>query len=500
MKMIFEKTIQLLAALSLAGCTGVEFQSILAGEYQLSTSAYFPTSSSESNFTQVNSFNNEMSLQLNLMQIGEDVSILEKNMIQVTHSGVPIKNFELVNTSLQKDNVIDIAFVVDVTGTMSVFIEDAKARIINFIQTTRSNGIRTRMCISTFGDYTVKKCDRFFDNNPADPNSLAETEELISEITSLRAFKGQGQDPGWPDFDENPMGAIIDISKAPFRSEAQKFVIMVTDAGFLYSPQNQGSLGANAPSMQAVSKAIEDSQITIFGITPYLAGYTSDLNGLPSVIAQSSGEHYLFQSVINGEITLNQILDRVLDRVKSTYVLSYVIDDQPQLNPSLPVNYQEVKVVVQDPKSQVILEDLKIQATFPDGRPEFIQEWQLSQDAIDAESVEVWVNASKLAKNQFEVVASKLKLKQPPALSSKIRTRYKYADNYKNIRTRPLYLNRQVNENDLIIMINRQVARAEDIYFERDLNRDLSVIILPHALQDDYYKIEDNGGLYIDIK
>ena len=501
MKMILIRTTQILTVFTfLTGCSGVEFQGQLAGQYELENSAFFPLSSSEINFKQVNSFNNQMTLQLNLTQVGEDVTAINRDMINVVHSGVPINNFNLVNTSLQKDNVIDIAFVVDVTGTMSAFIEDAKARLISFIRTTTASGIRTRMCISTFGDYTVKRCDRFFDNDPSNPNSQAQTEELISEISSLRAFQGQGQDPGWPDFDENPMQAIIDVSTAPFRPEAQKFVIMVTDAGFLYSPQNQGSLGAAAPNMNRVAQAIQDSQITIFGITPYLPGYTSDLNGLPSIIEQSNGEHYLFQSVINGETTLNQILDRVLDRVKSTFVLTYDIDDQPGLDPNMPVNYQDVRVTVKDTSSQVILEDLKVQATFPNGRPDFIQEWTLSYEKIDPTSVEVWVNQRKLDRSQFDVENSRLKVKQPPGLADNITVRYKYEDNFKNIRTQPIFLNRAVKEEELQITINNITARASDILLQRDLNRDVSIMILPHALQDDFYEVEKFQGVKIEVK
>ncbi len=500
MKNIIVHLSQLLVALSLSGCTGVEFQGILAGQYQLETNAFFPMQTSEINFKQVSSFKNQMSLQLNLTQIGQDLSNIDRSMIQLTHQNVSINNFTLENTSVQKDNIIDIAFVIDVTGTMSTFIEDAKARIINFIQTSMNKGIRTRMCISTFGDYTVKKCDRFFDNDPANKDSISQTQELISLITSLRAFKGKGQDPGWPEYDENPMQAIIDVAKAPFRPEAQKFVIMVTDAGFLYSPQNPGTLGIKAPNLNAVAQAIRDSQITIFGITPFLPGYTSELNGLPSIIAQSRGEHYLFASVINGEVTLNQILDRVLDRVRSTYILTYNIDDYPQLNPSSPVDYKQIEVKINDPKAEVKLEDLKMQASFPNGRPEFIQNWNLSNESINSSSVKVWVNQKPLNKDQFEIKSSNLRLKQPPALGANILVKYLYEDKNKNIRSFPIFLNRAVVAEELMITINGIQARTGDVNFERDLNQDLSIMILPQALQDDHYQVEKFQGLYVDIK
>lgn len=485
----------------LTSCSEVEFKGTLAGLYQTEARQFFPLSASEINFKQVDSFENQVSLQLNLTQLGSDITSLNPDLVSLSHGGVNITNFSLTNTASEKDNIIDIAFVIDVTGTMSAFIEDAKSRIINFIDSTTKNGIRTRMCISTFGDYTVKKCDRFFDNDPKDPATKAQTAELISEISALRAFKGKGEDPGWPDFDENPMGALVDVSLAPFRQEAQKFVILVTDAGFLYSPQNQGSIGTKAPTMEAVAKAIKDSQITVFGITPIMPGYTSSLNGVSGVVEQSGGEHYLFQSVIGGEINLNQILDRILDRVQASYVLSYKMDDYPKLDPTQPINFDDVKIEIKDIGGQVTtINDLKFTATFPTGRPEFVQEWVLSSESVKKDSVEVWVNKIKLNQNDFIIEDRKLKIKQPPALSSTISVKYKYEDLSKNIRLQPVFLNRIVDETKLIIELNGIQAREGDIYFQRTGSNDLSVMILPIAFKDNHYLIEENSGIFLDIK
>ncbi len=487
--------------LGLTSCSDVEFKGILAGSYSTNASEYFPQGFSEINFKQVDSFKNEVSLQLNVTQMGSDISGIDTKAIQITHGGVKIDKFNLVKTSSKKDNIIDIAFVIDVTGTMSAFIEDAKGRIIKFIDASMKDGIRTRICISTFGDYTVKKCDRFFDNNPNDTSTLAQTKELISEISSLRAFKGQGQDPGWPDFDENPMGAIVDVSKAPFRQDAQKFVILVTDAGFLYSPQNQGTIGTKAPSMPALAQAIKDSQITIFGITPMMSGYTSPLNGFPGIVEQSSGEHYLFQSVINGEVNLNQILNRIIDRVQTSFVVSYFVDDYKTIDPTMPVEFDDISINIKDTPAQTTkVNDIKISATFPNGRPEFIQEWVIASNKVDPLSLEVWVNLRKLDPQEYLIDHGTLRIKVPPALSANIFVSYKFDDLSKNIRLKPVFLNRILNESDLEITLNGIPARDGDLLFERTLEQDLSVMILPEALKDNYYKIEENFGVYLEVE
>lgn len=483
----------------LASCTGVEFQGTLAGSYQLEANSFFPLSTSEINFKQVDSFKNEVSLNLNVTQMGNNVFNLEKEMIRLSHENVNINNFNLIKSSMQTDQVIDIAFVVDVTASMDTFIEDAKTRLVSFINSSLRNGIRTRMCLSTFGDYTVKKCDRFYDNDPKNPSTQIQTQELISEISKLRALKGF-EDPGGKDFDENPMQAVLDVSQAPFRNEAQKFVILVTDAGFLYAPQNPGSLGNRAPNLNAVAEAIANSQITIFGITPVLPGYTSSLNGVNGIVQQSGGEHYLFQSVMNGQINLNQILDRVLDRVKSSYILTYVLDDYSQIDILKPVEFTSIKLDVVNGSSPVKVDDIKYQATFPDGRPQYIQEWKFSNEKIDEASVQVYVNNKFVNPSEYLISDGNLKMKQPPALSSNVLIKYKYEEQSKNIHLKPLFLNRIVNEDELIISLNGIAPREGDLIFHRDLKNDLSVVIISEALNDDYYKISQNGGLFVDIK
>lgn len=483
----------------LVSCSGIEFQGTLAGDYKLSAQAFFPLSTSEINFKQINSFQNDISLHLNLTQVGTEVDSIDKSMIHIFHENQPISNFSLVKSSEQKDQVIDIAFVVDVTASMDKFIEDAKSRLVNFIHSALRNGIRTRMCVSTFGDYTVKKCDRFYDNNPNDTSTFAQTEELISEISKLRALKG-AEDPGGRDFDENPMQAIVDVSKAPFRSEAQKFVILVTDAGFLYAPQNPGTLGNKAQTMEQVATAIKNSQITIFGITPVLPGYTSSLNGVDSIVEKSGGEHFLFQSVMNGSTNLNQILDRVLDRVKSTYVLTYTLDDYSKIDLEKPVNFNNIKVEVKENSSIVKIEDIKYQASFPEGRPSYIQEWTFAYDDVDVRTVQVFINNKQLNPTEYLIRGGVIKMKTPPALASSIVVKFKYLDESKNIRLKPVFLNRIVDENQLNITLNGVPARPQDLVLQRDLNNDLSIMIRPEALATNYYLVKENQGVFLDIQ
>ena len=459
-------------------------------------SVFFPLNYSEAAFEQIPNLTNEMTLMAYITQSGAGARDLVKSDFVLSENSVGVSDFTVSKESSKKNQVVDIVFVVDVTGTMSEFIETAKQRLRQFILNSRAQGYHTRMCLSTFGDYTVKKCDRFFDNDPS--GDMTQTNELISELAKLRAFKGAGQDPGWPDYDENPMRALIDASQAPFRTDAQKFVILVTDAGFLYSPGNQGMIGDNAPQMSEVSKALEESQATVFGVTPSLPGYTSSFQGYQSIVDKSKGEHFLFSDVIAGKVTLDQILSKIIDRINSTYRLTYIVDNIPNLDPTAPLDQRQVSLQLTSAQLGKI-EDVKVSATFPTGKPQFIKNWKLSDQQIYKNDIQVTVNSTPVSGSHFSFSEGYIKFNSAPPASAKVKVRYLYADMYANLRLLPILLNKAEDPSALKITLNGIVARSQDLLIERNLLGSVSVTILPSALSDDYYQVTKNKGLQLEI-
>lgn len=462
----------------------------------ISKSAFFPLVASESTFEQSAALTNETTVLAQVERKGTKVKNLTKNDFIITENGKEVKDFTFSVEDTKAEQVVDIAFVVDVTGSMTPFIEAAKVRLSEFIKTTRKKGYHTRMCLSTFGDFTVQKCDKFYDNDPKDA-SAAQTEELISELSKLRALKGD-LDPGGKDLPENPMRALIDAGLAPWRADAQKFVILVTDADFLYSPDRQGDMNATKgvppPTMAEVHTSLEASQVAVMAVTPNGPGYTSTFQNLSSIVEKSGGEHFLFKSVIQKPARLDDILNRIISRVESTYKLTYNAETFDQNHSTLPVEQRQVLVKLRDSKIGD-LKDQKVSAQYPNGRPQYESTWKIADKDVDSHDAHVTVNGNDVASGDYTISGNQIKFNKAPEPKAKIKISYYYVDNYANLRLEPVSLSSKVDEKKLKVTLNGIEARKQDIEVSRDMAGNLSVTLLPSIANDDYYKIGNSQGI-----
>ncbi|MFN7728086.1 MAG: hypothetical protein ACK5P7_02905 [Bdellovibrio sp.] len=462
------------------------------------SSNFFKLSDSSTVFEQSNLDENRTSTSFQVqLADGTYVNDLRRSDLNLTENGITVNDFVLSSNSQSIVQTVDIVFAVDVTGSMTPTIESAKTRLINFVNSTRARGYHTRMCLVTFGDYTVQKCNKFYDNNPADPATETQVQELISEITKLRALKG-AEDPGGSDFNENPMRAVIDSAAAPWGETSQRFMILITDDGFLYSPGNAGSVGNLAPRWNEVLAAVQTSQMKIFAATPSLAGYDKKFSGQAGLVEASGGEFFLFNNLINGSITLDTILNRIISRVKTTYLAQYTADTVPGLDPTLELSKREIKVTLRSGLTATIVSQTK-QSNIPSGRPEYIKSWKLSDKAILPGSLRVKVNGNEIDEG-YSVVAGSLVFLVPPVKGAKIDVSFQYASLKDALQFSPIVLNAKEDLNALSILINGVKAKGPDIVFERTLEGQWTIRPSERVLSEaDSFQIRKNGGLLIKV-
>jgi len=353
----------------------------------------------------------------------------------VSENNVPFNQFKFYKNTYEMNQVVDIVFTVDVTGSMTSTIESAKARLINFVYKSRETGYHTRMCVVTFGDYTIKKCDRFYDNNPKDPTTWKQVEELVSELSKLKALSGVN-DPGGSDYNENPMRALIDAAASPWQPNNQRFAILVTDDGFLYSPGNSGDVGDLAPKYSQVLKALQDSKMKVFAATPSLAGYDKKFGKELGVVEASGGEWFKFADLLSGKVTLDSILNRILNHVNTTFVVEYTVEDQPGLDPALPVDKRVNQIKLKNPSLGEVV-NVVLKSNLPNGRQEYPKEFKLSDKELNEESIQVEVNQQPT--KDYEIKAKKtLVFRQAPPPKAKIKVSYEIDDLKESIRFEPI--------------------------------------------------------------
>jgi len=428
---------------------------------------------------------------------GDYINNLTSTSVTLKENGVSVPGFTMTSNPQESRQTIDIAFLIDVTCSMSPTIASAKTRVIDFIRSSRAAGYHTRMCLSTFGDYTVRPCDRFYDNDPSKPETETQVDELISEVNGLAAGCGAA-DPGGRDLDENPMQAVIDVESAPWAEGSQRFGILITDAGFLYGPSNPGSLGANAPLYSNVLSSLRRSQVNLFAATPSRAGYERNFGTEPGIIAASNGEHFPYSDLVSGATNLNTILNRIMLRVQTTYALEFVADDVPGLNPTLPLNQRSFEVELVGGTTETV-RITGSTSNLPTGRADYKKKFKLSDKDINMSSLVVKINGVALTSG-FSVINGEIVFLQAPIRGAKIEVEYAYASLIDSLQTKPVVLPAGEDLNRIAVFLNGVKVTGTFVRFEKNLEGQWMLLLNPASLaENDPFKIRETGSLEVKV-
>jgi len=123
--------------------------------------------------------------------------------------------------TLQGKRRADVMFVLDCTGSMQGEIDAIKDAITAFADTIESDGVRVRVGLIEFRDRLIGEEHRVltFAGEPftADPSIFRR------EVSTLRATGG-GDEP------ESSLDAVRLALRQPFASDANKVIVLVTDA------------------------------------------------------------------------------------------------------------------------------------------------------------------------------------------------------------------------------------------------------------------------------
>lgn len=446
----------------------------------------FKTAASEVNYVQPNLDENNTTV---AFQIQDSNGLLLQNLsvndFRLTENGVLVTDVTLNKNSITHVTTADIVFVVDVTGSMTSTIESAKAKLIDFVRNTRAQGYHTRMCLSTFGDYTIKKCTRFYNNDPKDISTDTEVNELISEITKLKALKGSS-DPGGSDLDENPMRAVIDAAAAPWGSDSQRFLILVTDAGFLYSPGHSGAVGSGAPEFSAVTTAINQSKMKIFAVTPSLAGYDKKFGSAEGIVKQSEGEWYKYADLVSGVITLNTVLNNILSSIDTTFYVDYTLTSQSSLDPSKALADRNIVIELIN-SSLGVVKSLAITSNLPNGRVADPKRFVISDKVVNADQLEVYVNGALQTTGYTLISGKDIEFATAKAPNARIKIKYKYASVRDAITLKPINISVASNSIGMLDFTINGIAVESQYYEVVNIGPAISTIIL----SDEVFGVED---------
>ena len=180
--------------------------------------------------------------------------------------GADNENNERMLLSLSKQVQInkqaDLVFIVDTTGSMSSYIASVKSQIANVINYLREQNITLHVAFIEYRDIT---CDGIDSTKLKSVNGKAWLNNSSDMINVLQQFEVNGGG----DWAETPIEGLAMATELDYRSEAHKFVVLVTDAGYKVN---------NSHGITSLSEIAEKLQAN--GIYTCVAGASSEYNAL----------------------------------------------------------------------------------------------------------------------------------------------------------------------------------------------------------------------------
>ena len=145
-----------------------------------------------------------------------NMSLIRKGTVhqfQKTTTG----DFELNISCTEDTGAVDIVFVLDTTGSMSSYIDDARAHIVEFAETMAATGYDYSLGIVTYGDGF----------------NFPHGYDLISDVDTFSSWMGAIDSWGGADIPEEALDAIMGaVDSMHWRTGALKVIIILTDACF----------------------------------------------------------------------------------------------------------------------------------------------------------------------------------------------------------------------------------------------------------------------------
>ncbi|MBP6672417.1 MAG: VWA domain-containing protein, partial [Bacteroidetes bacterium] len=169
---------------------------------------------------------------------------LRPQNVFLSENGSRIQNFTLQKDTSGGVNALDLIFVLDVTGSMGGTIDGVKNNIIEFADSLKKRGVDYRLGMVTFLDEIENVYDFTNDVN------------AFKQLVALQNAHGGGDAP------ENSLEALYRATQYPFRNEANRVVIWITDITY-----HENNVVTQRTKTQVVN-ALLNSDVTVHAIGP----------------------------------------------------------------------------------------------------------------------------------------------------------------------------------------------------------------------------------------
>lgn len=180
--------------------------------------------------------------------VGNHFPSLKKSDMVIYQDAAPVRIESLEKISADNSFPVDIAFIIDQTGSMTQEVSEVKANIIEFTQRLAARGVDYRLALLTFSD----RIERYKDF----------TEDVKTFISWIDGVKiGGGMDDN-----ENALEGLFEATSFKFRQSAQRIFILITDA--MFHQKGDKGYGKTDFTTESMTEFLLKQNVKLFAITP----------------------------------------------------------------------------------------------------------------------------------------------------------------------------------------------------------------------------------------
>lgn len=217
-------------------------------------------------------------------------------------------NEDIATLKLGSSKKVDIAFVIDSTGSMAASIKNVKENIATFAKYLSDQGVQLRINVVEYKDITADGLDSTIVHK-VDYSPWMNVENFKNTLTNI-TVSGGGDIPETP---IDALGYLIDGSTMLWSSDAYKFSVVLTDAGYKVDNRHGYS------SLSEIANKLAEKNINTSIITD--TNYYSDYSELVSKTGGIKADIYSS----NFSDVLQELADKVIGITSSAKKAIYIL-------------------------------------------------------------------------------------------------------------------------------------------------------------------------------
>jgi VWFA-related protein len=249
--------------------------------------------------------------------LGNHYPKLRKTDMTIYQDGMPVTIESLERISADNSVPLDIAFIIDQTGSMSAEVAEVKANIIDFTTRLASRGVDYRLALITFSD----RIERYKD-------FTEDVKTFISWIDEVKVGGGM-------DDNENALEALYEATSFKYRQHAQRIFILITDA--MFHQKGDKGYGRTEFTAETITEFLLTQNVKLFAITP------PNIEEYKYMTEATRGKRF---NIIED---FSSILDEFSESLTNLYAVRYRITER--------VPPETMQLQIRNTRNQIVLEE-----------------------------------------------------------------------------------------------------------------------------------------------